>query len=439
MSVRLNCEVCVTRRSFVRFFVSLLCLLLFAAACSAPIMPRLPQPRDRLSDGSAAEIPEVDQRNYSWLIQQLGGVYPDAELATYVDRVGQSLVPGLDPAGMEYRFVVLNDLVPNAVSLPGGFVAISRGLLVRLKSEAQLAAVLGCEIGHIRAGHHLQGVERDSGHRVDPELSVDSEYLELAISLSSVEQDLLTKNYSLTQEQEADRLAVDMLAASGYLPDAVLELLEEYFEQQDHTDDGSVRLFRAHPVSPERLEKVRSYIGKYYPVRVSGGGGKDFLALVEPLQQSAESFRLYNQGRQLERKGQFAQAIAIYHQALQVAPEDALILAGLGLAYLRTEDMVPARRYLLKAVNLQGDYAKTRLGLGYLYLQKWQYAQAVNQLEASLRLLPTVEGAFLLAEAQQNIGQKVKARDLYRIVASVDQEGKLGRLAEQRQIVLDGE
>jgi predicted Zn-dependent protease len=419
--------------------MSLLCLLLFAAACSAPVLPRLAQPGPALPGDSAAGSHEVGQRNSRWLIQQMGGVYPDADLASYVDRVGQSLVGGGAQAGLNFHFKVLNDLAPNSASLPGGLVAISRGLLLNLTSEAQLAAVLGFEIGHIRAGHHLQAGERDAGHRASPELSAGSEYAELALSLFSVEQQLLAKSYDLAQEVEADQLTVDMLVASGYLPDAVPEVLEGYLRQQDRADGDGGRLFRAHPVSPERLDRVRSYIAKYYPVRVSGGGATDFSARTEPLRQSAESFRLYNQGRQLERKGQFAEAIATYHQALQVAPEDALILAGLGLAYLRTEDMVPARRYLLKAVNLQGDYAKSRLGLGYLYLQKWQYAQALNQLEESLRLLPTVEGAFLLGEAQQNIGQQDKARDLYRIVASVDLEGKLGRLAEQRLTALEGE
>ena len=133
------------------------------------------------------------------------------------------------------------------------------------------------------------------------------------------------------------------------------------------------------------------------------------------------------------------EAIETYHQALMSAPDEALILAGLGLAYLRNEDSVPARRYLIKAINLQGDYSQSRLGLGYIHLQKWQYAQAISQLEKSLRLLPTVEAAFLLGEAQQRVGQKVKARDLYLIVASADRDGKLGRLAGTRLQQLKGE
>ena len=107
-------------------------------------------------------------------------------------------------------------------------------------------------------------------------------------------------------------------------------------------------------------------------------------------------------------------------------------MASLGLAYLRQEDTVPARRYLLKSVSLQGNYAQSRLGLGYVHLQKWQYAQALSHLEKSMKLLPTLEASFLLAEVQQNIGQNDKARDLYLIVASSDRTGKLGQLAQSR-------
>lgn len=417
-------------------------LLLITSGCALSVAP---QQRGAASQLTIDEERELGQRAYHQIVQQLGGVYPGRELNLYVNRIGQWLAAESQYPELEYRFQVINDSTPNTFSLPDGSVAITRGLLVKLQTEAQLAAVLGCEIGHIIARHHLQGVTSESlqGLPVDllDELSVGSDYAALVTSLPQVGAELLTKRYSREQEMEADRIGIDLMASAGYHPTAAVEVQEFFLDQLEPKDENGElnSLLHSHPFSARRLETIRKYIEDQYPQGDGRSGEIDFNVVVEGLRQLEEGYSIYDQGRQLERQGQVAEAIVAYHQALQAAPDEALILANLGLAYLRNEDPVPARRYLLKAVNLQGDYAQSRLGLGYVYLLKWQYAQAISQLEKSLELLPTVEAAFLLAEAQQNIGQKVKARDLYLIVTSVDRTSRLGQLAETRLQQLKGE
>ncbi len=154
----------------------------------------------------------------------------------------------------------------------------------------------------------------------------------------------------------------------------------------------------------------------------------------QALQQLGETYpealELYQQARTAEAMGELDNAILIYHKAMQNAPEDGLLLTALGMAYLREEDIIPARRYLRKAVNLDPDYYKSRLGLGYIYLQNKQIKQAVTQLETSLLLLPTLEGTFLLGEAVKLQGNSLRARQLYQIVIQADKDGKLGKAAK---------
>lgn len=420
--------------------LSLTGLLLSTAGCAPSSVS---QQQGKPLQLTAAEEEALGERTYRQIVQQMGGVYPDSELNDYVNRVGQLLAAASQQPG--YQFQILNDSVPNVFSLPGGYVAVTRGLLVKLQSEAQLAAVLGSEIGHLIARHYLQELrlEEISTQPVDliENLSDDSEYTSLVEGLPRVGAELISKQYSLDQEIEADRTAIDLMVAAGYQPTAIIEMQTLFLEQMPRADvnERLNRMFLSHPFSAERLEKNREYIGSSYPQVDGHSGGDDFELQVGPLRLLTEGYGLYDQGRDLERQGNVASAIETYHQALQVAPDEALIMAGLGLAYLRIEDSVPARRYLLKAVKLQGDYAQSRLGLGYVYLQKWQYALAIKQLDKSLQLLPTVEAAFLLAEAQQQIGQKIKARDLYLIVASADREGKLGQLAGTRLKNMEGE
>jgi predicted Zn-dependent protease len=102
---------------------------------------------------STAQEIEMGKQNYLPMQQSQGGVYDvDPELTTYVQRVGKKVAAqsGVD---LPYDFVVLNNSVPNAWALPGGKIAINRGLLYELESEAELAAVLGHEAVHAAARH----------------------------------------------------------------------------------------------------------------------------------------------------------------------------------------------------------------------------------------------------------------------------------------------
>lgn len=411
-----------------------LIVLLAVSGCAVPVIPGQQVSTQPLT---LEEEKALGKRAHQQLVQQMGGVYPDRELNIYVNRIGQWLAAKSERPDLEYHFQLINDSTPNIFSLPGGYVGITRGLMIRLQSEAQLAAVLGFEIGHVVAQHHLQGIApenlRERPVSLIDRLSTDSDYAALVSSLPRVGIELIEKSYSRGHEQVADRMGIDLMVAAGYRPMVAVEVLELFLEKQQVEGEGELRsLFRSHPFSEKRLKEARGYVESRYPDCGGRIGELDFSVIVTDLKALEEGYELYDLARKLERQGEDMAAIETYHEALMLAPDEALILAGLGLAYLRNEDSVPARRYLIKAVNLQGDYSQSRLGLGYVYLQKWQYAQAISQLEESLRLLPTVEAAFLLAESQQRIGHKVKARDLYLIVASADRDGKLGKLAKDR-------
>ena len=125
-------------------------------------------------------------------------------------------------------------------------------------------------------------------------------------------------------------------------------------------------------------------------------------------------------------------------QAAAKAPEQALILTGLGMAYLEADDLNTARMNLAKAVRLDGHYYYSRLGLGYVYLKLGEGPKAVHELEQSLQLLPSQQGAYLLAESYEKEGQRQKALDLYRAVAKADPQGKLGQAAASRASALQG-
>ena len=90
------------------------------------------------------------------------GIYPDPELQQYVNDIGQKLAAVADRNHLEFHFFVLDDDLVNAMALPGGYIYVTRGLIAHLNSEAQLAAVIGHEIGHVDGKH---ASERDRSQK----------------------------------------------------------------------------------------------------------------------------------------------------------------------------------------------------------------------------------------------------------------------------------
>jgi predicted Zn-dependent protease len=365
------------------------------------------------------------------VLQQGGGSFGDSNLISYVETLGEDLALQTGLAPLSFRFAVVNDSAVNSFALPGAVVVITRGLLVKLANEAELAAVLGHELGHIRAGHCLHGLGRAALLESPGEaagLLTSDPFIRGAARL-------LREPYAAVEEIEADRLGIDFMIKAGYPPSGLLQLQTEFSRAADGGLDAQglgARLF-SHPFGGQRLAENRNYIRQQYPQASEIGGDEaEFLRGMQYLQATRQGYASFNQARQLEQQGQLAAAISRYHQALLEAPDEPLILTSLGLAYLRNNDLVPARRYLLKAVHFQGDYYQSRLALGYVYQQKQQYAEAREQLEVGFSLLPTLEGGYMLAAARQQTGDFEGARQLFAAVAGADARGKLGRNAADK-------
>lgn len=419
------------KKTLHRFWV----LLLFSLLGGCAVNPVTGRNELTLIDIPVEQEVKMGQQAYGQALQSMGNVYPDKALNAYVDRVGQRVARSSHRPELQYTFKVVNDSSPNAFALPGGYIAVSRGLLINLENEAQLAAVLGHEVGHVTARHSIQGMQR--GTLLDATVGLlgglaGESYGQLVSQVGGVTANLIDKRYSREQESESDRLGIDYLVQSGYAPLGAVELQEIFYRKIEggRNPDWLSGLFRSHPFSKERLEANRVYVGTRYGAR-SGYGldPRSYQQAIAPLLKTKEAYARYDQARELEAKGQLDTAIATFHKAMQQAPEQGLLLSGLGMAYLRNEDLVPARRYLLKAVAADSSYYQSRMGLGYIYLQNKDFRQAATHLEASLRLTPTIQAAYLLGEAEEANGNLAKARELYQAVVQTDRSGKLGQAA----------
>jgi predicted Zn-dependent protease len=147
------------------------------------------------------------------------GLYPDADLTAYVARVGKDLASRSERPELPWSFEVVDDPAVNAFALPGGYIYVTRGLLAHLGSEAELAAVLGHEIGHVTARHsvsqiskqQLAGLALGVGMILSPEIRQYGDLAQTGLGL-------LFLKYGRDDERQSDELGLEYMMKAGYDP-----------------------------------------------------------------------------------------------------------------------------------------------------------------------------------------------------------------------------
>lgn len=207
----------------------------------------------------------------SEMAAQYGGLYPDNALQEYVERVGEQVVQQSKAKSAPYRyeFHLLRDpQTVNAFALPGGQVFITTGLLRRLSSEAQLAAVLGHEVGHVVARHaseHLAkqqlgaalvnavGIAASNGEDAGRQAAVIAQAVNQVVSL----------RYGRNDELESDRLGFQFMTEAGYNPKALVELMRVLGSARSGSQ--SPEFFSTHPNPDNRVQRLQTLIAETYP------------------------------------------------------------------------------------------------------------------------------------------------------------------------------
>lgn len=190
------------------------------------------------------------------MVEELG-LYVDSRLQGYVAELGRRLAAGSERPGLDWTFRVVDDPVVNAFALPGGYVYVTRGILAHFDSEAELAAVLGHEIGHVTARHGVEQVSRARLAEVGLGLGaiLAPEEAKAYGGLAQSGLGLLFLKYSRDDERQADELGLRYLSRGGYDPrpmTEVFEMLERVGRQA-----GGERLpvwLSTHPAPEDRRE-----------------------------------------------------------------------------------------------------------------------------------------------------------------------------------------
>jgi predicted Zn-dependent protease len=220
--------------------------------------------------------------------------YDAPALQAYVNRIGQRLAASSHRPHLNYTFSVVDSPEVNAFALPGGYVYITRGIMVYLNSEAELAAVLGHELGHVTARHSVRQMSASTAANLGvmlagilvPELGGQAGQQ----LLGGVGQALLS-GYGRDHELEADRLGAEYLARTGYDPEAMIEVIgvlknQELFDAEIAKAEGRQPrryhgVFATHPSNDTRLQQVVGEAKKFQAAGERKIGKEEFLRLSE--------------------------------------------------------------------------------------------------------------------------------------------------------------
>ncbi len=188
----------------------------------------------------------------------------DPVITEYINRVGQNIALHSD-GQMPFTIKVIDSSDVNAFALPGGFLYVNTGLILAADSEAEIAGVMAHEIAHVTARH---GVEQASKGRLLQFLSIPLIFVGGPVGVivqnaANILVPLTFLKFSRGAEEEADRLGLQYLWASGYDPTEMLNFFEK-LKSREKDDPGTLaKVFSTHPTTKKRLEKARSLLARF--------------------------------------------------------------------------------------------------------------------------------------------------------------------------------
>nr|WP_324257072.1 M48 family metalloprotease [Cellvibrio fontiphilus] len=395
--------------------------------------------KSQLSIMSPEQEIATGTQNYGPGQQAQGGQYMvDPGLTAYVQQVGKKLAAVSDRPNLPYEFVVLNNDVPNAWAMPGGKLAINRGLLVYLEDEAQLAAVLGHEIVHAAARHsaqqQTQNVLLGAGVLLAGVAIAEKkpEYGMLGMGAMAVGAQAWQAKYGRNHELESDEVGMKYMAKAGYDAQAAVELQEIFVKLSEGRNSGFIEgLFASHPPSQERVARNRANAAKY------PGGVRNkaqFQRAMAQVNKDKKAYANYQKAQKLASEKKYIDAMSYVEQSIAQQPKENLFWEMKGQLLMQQKKDSEAVVALDRAIQANPQYFKPYVFRGIAYKQLGKNDMAEKDLLTSQRYLPTQIATYYLGEVALAKGNRSQAAQYFQQAAQGGGEigeaakGQLGRL-----------
>ncbi|WP_419785875.1 M48 family metalloprotease [Pseudodesulfovibrio sp.] len=350
------------------------------------------------------------------------GQTKDLSLNNYVSGVGKSLAAVSHRPDMPYSFHVVNANYVNAYAFPGGTVACTRGILLGVESEAELAGLLGHEVGHVNARHTAS---RMSSQMVVGGLAglggavVGAKYGKtwgaLAGGLGGFGAGALLASYSRDDEREADALGMEYMTRDGYNPEGMVALMNMLNEQHDSQPSAVEAMFASHPMSSERLGTARKQAaGKYASAHNYPLHRERYMDNTVGLRKLGPAIKDMQAGEKLMNKQKYDEARTSFASALKKAPGDYAGLLLMTKCCIARKKYDEGRSYALKARQTNPLEPQAMQLAGVLQLKAEKFDAAYEDFAAYDKALPgNPYLSFYKGYCQEGMGHRPEAAQEY--------------------------
>jgi predicted Zn-dependent protease len=334
------------------------------------------------------------------MIRKAMPLVEDGEVLTYVRNVGNRVAKEVGTTTYQFQFFVVDEAVPNAFAVPGGFIFIYRGLIEMMSTEDELASILSHELAHIQARHLQRSIDEAKIATVGMVAGLIAGILLGAPGLAAggmAASQTATLQYSRAHEMEADQFGFRFLCASGYDPAAMPSMMHKLLERTYLQNSRVPSYLSTHPALQERVQYLTEMVKKQ---KASSR---------KALEPASGDFKIM-QATLIADYADEAQALSRFQEGIKKGDNTAVF--GLGRLYLRQNKWSEAVEQLRQAARLMpsSPFVLSTLGDAYHRVGKLQEAQ--NTLESALMLDPSAAIAhFRLALVLMDMGKRDEALD----------------------------
>ena len=420
-----------------RRFLELACLTAAGGLSGCAVNPVTGQSQLMLM--SPSQESQIDKERSPHQFSADYGTIQDRELSAYIQSTGQRLASRTHRPGMPYDFQGVNATYVNAYAFPGGSIAVTRGILLELDNEAQLAALLGHELGHVNARHTASRMTKGvlvsavmSGAGLA--LAGEEGYGALVSGLGGIGAGALLARYSRDNERQADDLGLDYMVRAGYNPQGMVGLMDMLREKNARKPSAFEQLFSSHPMSAARYSRMRQEAFSTYKDALSGPFHRErYMDKTAGLRRIKPAIEAMQTGQKLMGQRQFPGAEQEFRKALKIAPNDYAGLVMLSKSLLAQQKTAEAERVAAMAADVYPQEAQALHFLGVARVVRNDFSGAYQAFHAyEKRLSGNPNTTFLSGLSLEGMGRRQQAAAQYVQYLNMTGQGRQAKYAYSR-------
>ena len=370
------------------------------------------------------------------------GEVQDRQLNRYVSQIGNKMAASSHRPHMPYSFRVVNATYVNAYAFPGGSIAATRGIMLSLDNEAELAALLGHELGHVNARHAAEQMSKGQLTQaivggVSVLAGTQSAALgDLAGQLGQIGAGALLASYSRDNEREADALGMKYMVDAGYGSEGFVGLMDMLNGMSKHKSTTVDLLFATHPMSQERYNTAVQTANTTYQSALKRPLHRErYMDNTARLRAQRGAIEEIQKGEKQMAQKKYDAATSHFRRALKKAPNDYVALCMMSMSQLVQKKYAVGRQYAEMAQKSYPNEAQAYHLSGYAKIQLKKFQGAYNEFSAYERLLPgNPNTIFFKGYCQEGMNHVPQAAEEYNRYLQVVRQGKYAQHAYKRLV-----